>query len=260
MKIILRATTLFGVILGLILLMSATVDARSRRRYRPVKVGQFSGQTTTTGTRGFCEDSKTRLALTAIAPLSHTGQTSGNQPTLAWFVPGHPAKDAVSYKMELILLKETQEKTQPPRRVVWRNSQLQSKPGIMTFKLPNEVKLLPGERYIWQIVLKCNPSLPSQNQVAEAPIQRVAAGSASDSANEEHWYDLWEGMDDASIQSKLADVKPLIADLIEIESQFLKDEPAPGSRSPQPQLVKAQRDRLQQVLEALEPVTHQDHR
>lgn len=253
MKTILRATTLFGAALGLLLLLTVEVDARRSRRYRPPTVGRFTGQTTTTGTRGFCEDAKTRLSLTAIAPLRHTGQTSLTNPTLVWFVPGSPTDERTSYSMELVVLQEDREKQRTGWKEVWNTEQIESKPGFMQFKLPDEVKLLPEETYIWQIVLKCNPDRPSQEQIAEAPIQRVTLpkGQPSQKTESDLWYDLWEGTD----LSQPSDAKQLIQDLIEIEAQ-----PIDPDQEHNAEQIQRQRDRLQEVLTSLEPVADKNKR
>lgn len=252
-----RVTTLCGaglsLALGLMMVGMAEADARKARRYRPAKVGRFTGQTTTTGTRGFCEDSKTRLSLTAIAPLGHTGQSSVTHPTLVWFVPGNSTDGQTPYGMELVILKERKDQKQPRRQEVWKTTQLSSKPGFMQFKLPDEVKLLPEETYLWQIVLKCNPNLPSQDQIAEAPIQRIlrTPGKPNQEPVSDLWYDLWA---EAGI-SEIPEAKQLIQDLIEIEATPI----APEQRHNATQ-IQRQQDRLREILKTLEPVAHQDKR
>lgn len=255
MKTVLRTAAVLGITLSLIVMFSAIVDARKSRRYRPVNVGQFKGATTTTGVRGFCEDLSTNLSLTAIAPMGHVGQTSLAQPTLVWFVPGDSLGNAISYKMELRLLQNTKEQNRPRRQLLWKSSQLISRPGLMSLKLPDEVQLVSGETYVWQIILKCNPNKPSHDLIAEAPIQRVAdpirlaQGQSSEGVDTagDLWYDLWDGIE---VSSAVADTKQLITDLTAIESESSSQQPA----------VEAQYQRLKNVLATLEPIANQNKR
>ncbi|MGI0494465.1 DUF928 domain-containing protein [Alkalinema pantanalense CENA528] len=255
MKTVVRLTAVLGVTLCLIAMLGATVDARKSRGYRPGKIGRFTGATTTTGVRGGCENGTTDLSLTAIAPMGHVGQTSLARPTLVWFVPGDASRATTAYKMELRLLQNTKEQNRPPRQLLWKDSQLSSRPGLMSLKLPDEVQLAPGETYIWQIILKCNPNKPSHDLIAEAPIQRVAVPNqlpqdrAFDGVETvgELWYDLWDGIE---IASAVEDAKQLITDLTVIESESSSQQPA----------VEAQYQRLKKVLATLEPIANQNQR
>ena len=107
-----------------------------------------------------------QTTLTALAPLSHFGQTVYSQPTFAWFVP-----DTEPRVMEFSLYEyNTSSKGKLIKRI-----QLQSSSGIMKLSLVQEkFSLSVGQKYLWQIALLCNPNHPSEDLVAEAVIEVVA--------------------------------------------------------------------------------------
>jgi hypothetical protein len=239
MKTVIRPVTLISLSLTLLLVFSLAAEAR-KQRYRPNRPGRYTGNTTTTGTRGSCEDSRTPLSLTAIAPLNHIGQTASAKPTLTWYVP-----DQKSHNMELRLLQSENDDTQL-RQVVWQSPErFPSQAGFMQQTLPETIKLSPEKVYIWQVTLFCNPKRPSQDQVVEAPIQFVQpSGTAPNTANSP-WYDLLQ-----EANGNVTNISGLIQDLLEVEV-------ATQTNSPQ---VKEHHDRLQQVLTTLQPVANQNKR
>jgi hypothetical protein len=229
MKALIRPVALISSSLVLLLLLSFAAEA-SGRRYRPKKPGRYGGRTTTTGVRGSCEDSKTPLSLTAIAPLSHVGQTSSAQPTLAWYVPNQKA-----YNLEVRLL-QADDATQR-RTVVWQSPKgLRSSFGVMQQQLPKTVNLTPNTTYIWQVTLFCNPNRPSQDQTTEVPMQLVPGAQAD---ADSRWYDLLQ-----EANGNANTVKGLIQDLLEAETSPPSDE------------AKEHNTRLKEVMGALQPVAN----
>lgn len=150
--------------------------------------------TSTAGTRGGCSGNA-EGGLTALAPLSYTGQTVSNHPTFLWFVA-----DSQSYPLEFRLYQQTNGKRQLLHRL-----KMQSQLGLMQVSLPtNQPGLSPGRTYSWQVILSCNPNHPSGDSVAGATLQVVpfpssvrsqltTAKSAIDRANiyarNGFWYD-----------------------------------------------------------------------
>ncbi len=116
------------------------------------------------GTRGGCSKNG-KAKLTTLAPQEHIGQTVSTHPTFAWFVP-----EAESLTMKFqIYPDDVNEYPQPIQ-----NIELQTKPGIMTHSLSqDELGLSVGQRYLWQVVIICEPNHPSSAIVAQAYIDVV---------------------------------------------------------------------------------------
>ncbi|WP_313926757.1 DUF928 domain-containing protein [Microcoleus sp. FACHB-1515] len=122
---------------------------------------------TTTGRRGGCLSAET-ASLTAIAPLSHVGQTIAPHPTFMWFVP-----DEQPFSIEFYLY---QQQVSGEQLIYQVNRS--STPGMMSLTLPTaEPALQVGQRYRWQVVLLCNPNSPSSALVADAEVE-IARPSA----------------------------------------------------------------------------------
>jgi hypothetical protein len=163
--------------------------------------------TTTTGTRGGC-DEKSTTTLTAFAPQTHTGQTVSQFPTFSWFVP-----NSQPLPLEFRLYKnDSQGRSQLIKKV-----KMVSKPGIMEHSLPRDrPSLAINQTYRWQVVIFCNPNRPSTALVTEAIVkvveispnlkQRLATTNntlekAELFARSNFWYDaLAEGFKDSSEQ------------------------------------------------------------
>jgi Domain of Unknown Function (DUF928) len=255
MKMLIRPIALVSLSLSLIFLLGSIVEARSRR-YRPTSPGRFTGQTTTTGTRGFCEDSESPLSLTAIAPLSHVGRTTMAQPTFVWFVP-----DQNRRSMEFVLYEQSstsQKRIEVPNSLQRFTSQ-PNQQGLMTFSLPSEVKLSPQKVYIWQVRLICNEQSSEKTEIAEAPIElrsepKPSTSSQSDSV---FWYDAMQEAMVASTPSASTSGAPteLIQDLLAIETDAQTSNEHTQKQRDQ---IQAQRQRLQEVLTSLKPVADQN--
>jgi Domain of Unknown Function (DUF928) len=255
MKMLIRPIALVSLSLSLIFLLGSIVEARSRR-YRPGKIGRFTGLTTTTGTRGFCEDSESPLSLTAIAPLSHAGRTTTAQPTFVWFMP-----DKNRHNMEFILYEQSptlQKRIEVPNSLQRFTSQ-QNQQGLMTFSLPSEIKLSPQKVYIWQVRLICNDQSSEKTEIAEAPIELHSAPTPSTSTQSDSvfWYDAMQEAMSSSASSAPTSSAPteLIQDLLAIETDAQESGEHPKKQHDQ---IQAQRKRLQEVLTSLQPVADQN--
>jgi hypothetical protein len=163
--------------------------------------------TTTTGTRGGCQE-KSTTTLTALAPQTRQGQTVSQFPTFSWFVP-----DSQPLSMEFRLYQyDSQQRSQLIEKV-----KMASKPGIMQHSLPqNRPGLVINQTYRWQVVIFCNPNRPSTALVTEAIVkvvetplnlkQRLATtnntlAKAELFAKSNFWYDaLAEGFKDSDRQ------------------------------------------------------------
>ena len=137
------------------------ITATNTTRYIPPKTPSAPKATTTNTTRrGSCESNST-TGLTALVPFSHVGQTSSQHPTFTWFVP-----DRTPRLLEFRLFTGTGQ--------LLYKTQMQSQPGIMSISLPlNRPALAIGQLYQWQVVLICEPNVPTKNVVMKAEIQVV---------------------------------------------------------------------------------------
>ncbi|MUG96615.1 DUF928 domain-containing protein [Scytonema sp. UIC 10036] len=157
-------------LLSSVLILSLVVATTALADYKPpANPSRPRGSTGSNGTRTNGCFGTAQTTLTALAPTSHSGQTSSSEPVFAWFVP-----DSEQREMELSLYEYVANgKGKRLQRV-----QLQSKLGIMSTSFAKEkLSLSVGQKYLWQIALLCNPNRPSQDLVAEAEIQVVAMPS-----------------------------------------------------------------------------------
>jgi hypothetical protein len=96
---------------------------------------------------------------------------------VSWFIP-----DTEVFEMELHLyqLDNNNGLTLVEKQV------MQTTPGIMQASLSDDQPdLVPGNRYLWQVVVICNPNRPSNALVDEAEMVVVPASSELESAVEE---------------------------------------------------------------------------
>ena len=171
-------------------------------KYRPRRVRTYTGTTGTTGTRGICDNSKPQQRLTAIAPLSHIGETSSSTPSVTWFVP-----DSTSHSLILRLWDDNKIVGETP---------LKSTSGLMTVLLP--ATLVPDRTYRWQVSLICDPSRPSKNQVTHAFITH---SSTIAPVSEERWYDALNAAlsNPKQYQELLTDLKIIETNALTAESK-----------------------------------------
>lgn len=178
-------------------------------RYRPKKLTRYTGTTGTTGTRGICDDSQPKQRLTAIAPLSHIGETINSTPNVTWFIP-----DSTSHSLILRLWDNNKIIGETP---------LKSTSGLMTVPLPTS--LIPDRTYRWQVSLICDPSRPSKNQVTQALITYSPVPKTIVAIPEERWYDALS----AALPNR-KQYQELLIDLKSIEANALAAEPKDSDR------------------------------
>lgn len=142
-----------------------TVTPIALAKYKPPQDQRPpGGYTSTTGSRGGCEDMGNTL-LTVLAPQAHIGQTASSHPTFAWFVPNFS-----SLPMEFTLY--TYDSSNVPK--IAEKIKLQTSPGIMNLSLPKDKPgLTKGQKYLWQVAILCDLNHPSNDLVAKAEIKVV---------------------------------------------------------------------------------------
>ncbi|NEQ83182.1 MAG: DUF928 domain-containing protein [Moorea sp. SIO2I5] len=196
------------------------------------------------GTRGGCSKNE-KANLTTLAPQEHIGKTVSTHPTFAWFIP-----DAESLPMKFqIYQDDVNENPQPIQ-----NIELQTTPGIMTHSLSqDELGLSVGQRYLWQVVIICEPNHPSSaitaqayiDVVQESPDLKIALAAATNPvdradiyADRGFWYDGFGevvGFGDDARHREL--IRDLLTDLAKIEASENSQD---GSQ---------QSERIKQILE-----------
>lgn len=203
--------------LSLFSLNGYTPIAQANYRPKPGQVGPATGPTVPTGTRGSCEGGATPQRLTAIAPLSHIGKTANPTPTVTWFVPESTPRPLTLRVWD-------------GNKILWQTT-LQTQPGLMSHPLP---KLQPDRPYRWQLVLACNPSRPSQNQVTDAFILYTPLSLSRPATREAQvvqlseaalWYDaLTIAQPDVKLyQSLITDLMTIETEAIEAQTQDNKN-------------------------------------
>ena len=155
-------------------------------------------------TRGTCSpasdnsEKANSATLTALAPYGHVGQSAATNPIFTWYI-----SDRESYPVEFWLYESDPAGYQGKGKQVYQ-TRLSSSAGITTHSLPTEVSLVPGQTYIWQVAIICNPNSLSQSLVVNNRVEIVeidpTATSQLDStddlvtkadiyANSGLWYD-----------------------------------------------------------------------
>lgn len=182
-----------------------------------------SGSTSSSGARRGCLADDGSLLI--LAPHSHVGHTASTRPSVSWFIP-----DTEPFDMELHLyqLTATDELTLLDKQV------METTPGIMQASLSEgQPDLVPGEHYLWRVVVLCNPNRPSSALVDEvemvvvpAPVELESAMAASASPHEQAaayaqaglWYDAFAQVAEAENPDDVAYRQQLLVSLGEIEA------------------------------------------
>ena len=153
---------------GVALLVSAIASPTLAGFKPPKNVPPPYTQSTTTGVRG-CS-SQSEASLTAIAPRSSVGMTTSSNPVLTWFVP-----DEEPFKTEIELHEyEAATSGATPKYALRHREVTQSRQGLMSWTVPDEIQLEVGKHYFWRVVLYCNPDRPSTALITSAQLERQA--------------------------------------------------------------------------------------
>ena len=109
-----------------------------------------------------CVDtSKPRL--TVLMPKNNIGTTIAPNPTMAWFIPEHKAREA-----ELVIVdRDLREE------VYFASFQLPEGENIVKFELPKELKLKSGTNYSWSLSMVCDYQDRSKDEVVRGLLERT---------------------------------------------------------------------------------------
>lgn len=157
------------------------------------------------GSRGGCAgDAQT--SFTALAPVSHAGQTAATYPTVALYVP-----DRQPFLIEFRIYQYEAAGRLNPEPVY--KVELSSTPGIMTVMLPQtQPPLVVWKRYFWQAALICDPNHGSEDLIVGADIQIVN----SSIPESERWYDLFQ----TALSQEPSSSTALLEELATLEQRF----------------------------------------
>lgn len=122
-------------------------------------------------TRGIQEGTQ-NLALDLVAPPQGVGFTSSDQPTLCYLLTG-----SSSGPLHLTVTMRGQAR---PLADVLLPPPL-SRFGVIDLR-PLNVRLAPGQLYVWSVAMRLDPKAPARDLVASALVQYKPGGPAFDSA------------------------------------------------------------------------------
>jgi len=111
------------------------------------------------------------VPLTPLAPDAHVGRTIAAHPTFAWYLP-----DSEPYDIEfnLYAVEDNGE-----FRLI-HQAPMTSSSRLMSYTLPTSQEgLQEGQRYLWQVLLICDPTLPSSAIDIEAFVDVVSPNVVS---------------------------------------------------------------------------------
>lgn len=166
-----RKLLIFKLLLSSILILSLGITTTAIAAYKPPPTpSRPKGPTGSNSTRTNGCTGNSQTSFTILAPLGHTGRTVSSQPTFVWFVP-----DSEPQEIQFSLYESAPNgKGKLIERVT-----LQSSPGINKYSLTKEKSTLSvGQKYIWQVVLMCDPNHPSEALVASTEIEVTATPSS----------------------------------------------------------------------------------
>ena len=109
-----------------------------------------------------CVDtSKPRL--TVLMPKNNIGTTIAPNPTMAWFIPEHQAREA-----ELVIVdRDLREE------VYFASFKLPEGENIVKFELPKELELKSGTNYSWSLAMVCDYQDRSKDEVVRGLLERT---------------------------------------------------------------------------------------
>lgn len=241
---------------ALLSLLLALAIATPADAFRPRNPTRPRSASSTAAVRGSCTPGES-LSVTAIAPRTITGSTLDNRPTLYWYVP-----DAESYEMDLNWYEydysdeaSGQEKAVAEKKTWKSRETMQTQQGLMQWRVPEALKLEPGKRYLWEVVLYCNPNRPSEiaETGAEIKLESVPVGlkamvdntpdpirRADLYAEAGFWYEAFEQVAVADTPAVVAKRQALIRALLAVESEVFGVDPA--SMTPEQLLIRPELD------------------
>lgn len=187
-------------VLSLLLITIATLPAFAQsRRYNPPRGGSAPHASGMGGPRSGSCTGLSNAPFTALAPLSHTGQTADTYPTVALYVP-----DSQPLTIDFRIYRYTSATQLQPQPVY--QTELKSSAGMMAVTLPpTEPPLTVGERYFWQAALICDPNHGSEDLIVGATMQ-IVENSIPES---ERWYDLLQSAAPSDVAALLLNLATL---------------------------------------------------
>lgn len=229
---------------GLLLSSIIFVPTVALAKYSPIKRVPPKESSRSGGKRG-CPGEE-RISLTVLAPRTFVGKTASIRPTLAWFSSKPKETEIHVYEFDNNKISKTITIEKPL-----------TKAGINKLKLPQNKKLTPGKKYLWQVSVPCinggNFMQKAEFQVVQqsgklkTQLSNVASSTqkANMYARNELWYEALEESLQISHQGKLGAVSlNLLNDLIIVYKNELEREQVPTKK----QNIQQQIYNLQAIL------------
>ena len=141
-----------------------------RAAYTPPEGDSPSGSTVAGGSRTGC-DTSSDLPFTVLAPSYHVGQTTTTTPTLAWFVTA-----TAPYRLRISVYDPS---TIGAPLLLYSQETIEDQGGLGHITLASEdVTLVPGQQYIWQVAIACDPTVTSYQVAIPSDIYIVEPSNA----------------------------------------------------------------------------------
>lgn len=217
-------------------------------KYSPIKRVPPKESSRSGGKRGCPGEEK--ISLTVLAPHTFVGKTASVRPTLAWFSSKPQETEVHVYEFD--------RNNKVSRTVaIAPISKSQTKAGINKLKLPQNNKLTPGKKYLWQVSIPCvnggnfmqkaEFEVVQQSGKLKTQLSNVASSSQKVNvyARNDLWYEALEESLQVSHQGKLGAVSlNLLNDLIIVYNNELKKEKVQANK----QNIQQQINNLQAIL------------
>lgn len=204
------------------------------RRYTPPQGGSAPTSYRMGGPRTGSCIGQSQAPFTALAPVSHRGQTAATRPSIALYVPD---RQAIPIEFRIYQYDPTGRLLPQPLY----KTEVASQPGIMTVVLPeSEPELSVGQRYFWQAALICDPNHGSEDLIVGSDLEIVPATSPES----ERWYDLLQ----AALQDNPPSATNLLQQLASLERTAARTVPAEPAPEPASDQTQAQQALSQEIL------------
>ncbi len=156
--------SLLGVILGVFSLLfpvypNLAKGNRANQGYVPPNKDKKQQNAVNSGSRG-CQSQ--RVDITPLIPKDHIPTTVSARPTFLFLVKSKPER---TVRFSLV---------EPGRsQPLWEQELIVEKTGILSVSIPAHVSLKIDKKYVWNLVVVCNPTRPSENWYIRAMVKRI---------------------------------------------------------------------------------------
>ena len=149
-------------------------ETTSTRIFQPRRQAPSNAPATATGS--CLDDAGNTPGLIGLAPQFEMGVTVATRPEFIRYLPA----SALAFPVEFRLLTLTDSGA---FTLIHWDTEFEYAAGFMSYQMPERLPALePDRRYYWQVIVKCNPSRPSQSLVTTAQFEVVSPSPALNQA------------------------------------------------------------------------------